>query len=192
MAFSFGQTNPSGNAPTFSTPSFGAGTPTPSSTPMFGQGNSTPAFGVASSSSLFGASSSPAFGASSTPAFGAASKPLFSPVSTPAFGASSSSLFGGSTTPAFGPSGPQGFSLGGASSGSSLFGQQGGATGNTGLFGPQSTQSFLERSTFAQQQQQPQGGTFPQLMTKDNRPIAHSTKWEDLSPQAQEHLLQLE
>eukprot|EP00889_Picochlorum_renovo_P000483 jgi/Picre1/27513/NNA_000480.t1 len=36
------------------------------------------------------------------------------------------------------------------------------------------------------QTQQAAGGNV-QLLTKDNRPVAHSSKWEDLSPQAQQY-----
>jgi hypothetical protein len=101
----------------------------------------------------------------------------------------------------------------GAASSPSLFGQQTGGFGSSGagglmpstagpstgssLFGPSSTQSFFGKSPggFGSTPQQPQGANFgmsQQLMTKDNRPIGHSTKWDDLSPQAQQYLLQLE
>jgi hypothetical protein len=43
-----------------------------------------------------------------------------------------------------------------------------------------------------QQQQQQQQQAAGQLVTKDNRPLTHSTKWDDLSPQAQQYLMELE
>ena len=178
MVFSFGASSTAA-AGTASTPGFGFGAATGGATGFGAQPQS-------SGSSLFGASSTPSFGASSP-----------------------SSLFGASSTPQFGAS--TGFSLGGgigAASSPSLFGQQTGGFGSSGagalvpstgssLFGPSSTQSFFGKSPggFGSTPQQPQGANYgmsQQLMTKDNRPIAHSTKWDDLSPQAQQYLLQLE
>lgn len=182
MVFSFGASSTAAaGAP--STPGFGFGAATGGATGFGAQPQS-------SGSSLFGASSTRSFGASS-----------------------SASLFGASSTPQFGAS--TGFSLGGgmgAASSPSLFGQQTGGFGSSGagavmpftgastgssLFGPSSTQSFFGKSPggFGSTPPQPQGANYgmsQQLMTKDNRPIAHSTKWEDLSPQAQQYLLQLE
>jgi nucleoporin p58/p45 len=171
MAFSF---NPS------STPAFGAASAPAfsfggaSSTPAFGAPVSTPAFGAAPAGGGFGATPTPSLfggGAVSTPAFSFASSP---------------SLFGGNTAPAFGASpSPGAFGapspFGAPASTPSLFG----ATQTTSLFGaPQQTQQQL------QQQQQQQAAA--QLVTKDNRPLTHSTKWDDLSPQAQQYLMELE
>jgi len=159
----------------------------PSSTPAFGAA-SAPAFGVAGASST-PASSTPAFGApASTPAFGAAPSPFGGGVSTPAFSfASSSSLFGGNTAPAFGTS-P---SLGafGAPQSSSQFGAP---ASTPSLFGAAPTPSLFGAPQQAQQQQQQQQQAAGQLVTKDNRPLTHSTKWDDLSSQAQQYLMELE
>jgi hypothetical protein len=168
----------------------------PSSTPAFGA-PSAPAF------SFGGASSTPAFGAPAiTPAFGAApaggafgASPAPSPfggggVSTPAFSfASSSSLFGGNTAPAFGASpSPGAF---GATQSPSPFGAP---ASTPSLFGGAQTPSLFgaPQQTQQQQQQQQQQQAAAQLVTKDNRPLTHSTKWDDLSPQAQQYLMELE
>ena len=145
--------------------SFGntAGTPGPTATPFATGTGSGTSFG--SSVGLFGSQNNTAFGSSTpgqAPAFGAASRPGM-------FGAASTpSIFGGAPSP---PSG-------------------GGFT-----FTPSSTHSFLNPSSGPSGI----GGTFQnqvhvqqQLLTKENRPISLSTNWDDLSPQAQQYLLDLE
>lgn len=47
-------------------------------------------------------------------------------------------------------------------------------------------------SPLAQQQLQQQQQQQQQLVTKDHRPVTHSTVWDDLAPQAQHYLLELE
>lgn len=112
--------------------------------------------------------------------FGAASSAAASPftfASQPAaapsmFGAASSaSLFG---APASTPS------LFGAASSASLFGA---ATPATSLFGGQPAGALG-----APVQQQ----SVTALTTKDGRPITHTSKWDDLSPQTQQYLSELE
>jgi hypothetical protein len=75
-----------------------------------------------------------------------------------------------------------------------MFGNAGKSPGGFS-FSPSSTQSFQNAGAMtgfgSAQTQQPGGGNV-QLLTKDNRPVAHSSKWEDLSPQAQQYLLELE
>ena len=114
-------------------------------------------------------------------------------VATPAFGAASSaSLFGAAPTP----------SLFGAASSASLFG----ATPAPSLFGAASTGAMtsfgfqsgapgtaapsLFGGMAGMQQQQQQQVTA--LTTKDGRPITHTSKWDDLSPQTQQYLTELE
>lgn len=184
-----------------STPGFGA-----TSTPAFGAAASTPAFGAAATPSLFGAASgaattgfgqpAPAFGASSspfggvvaTPAFGAASAPsLFGAASSPSlFGAASApSLFGAASTPSlFGAAPSPG--LFGAAPTPSLFGAAGG-----GAFGFQSGGGAAAPSLFGAAQPAA-GQQVTALTTKDGRPITHSSKWDDLSPQTQQYLTELE
>ncbi|KAL4432787.1 hypothetical protein ABPG77_008113 [Micractinium sp. CCAP 211/92] len=171
-----------------STPGFCFGAAAPASTPsLFGAASSaatttfgaspfvasTPAFGAASSASLFGAASTPAmFGAASSAAvspFSFASQPASAPS---IFGAASSaSLFG---APASTPS------LFGAASSASLFGA---ATPAPSLFGSQPAGAL---GAPAQQQ------AVTALATKDGRPITHTSKWDDLSPQTQQYLTELE
>ena len=159
--------------------SFSAGN-VPNSSPGF-------SFGAASSASqgtsggLFG-SGQPAFGAASSPGLG-----MSTPSTTAFGGASKPSMFGAAATPSlFGTNAPQ---------------QQPSAGGGAFAFTPSSTQSFMNPGTgggafgggafgsiMGQGQQQQQ----QQLLTKDNRPIAHSSAWDDLSPQAQQYLLELE
>lgn len=135
----------------------------------FGGAASTPAFGAASSGGFsFGGASSPAFGASLTPVTGATSAPSFAFATASAFGASPP-LFGAASSTSF-------F---GASSTPSLFGAP----------SPAATPSLFGGSPQQQQQQQSTGTA---LITKDGRPVTHSTKWEDLSPQAQQYLQELE
>ncbi|KAL4853430.1 ABC transporter G family member 7 [Chlorella vulgaris] len=150
------------------------------STPAFGGGASatgaTPAFGAAPASStpsLFGAASSAAFG-QTAPAF-AATSPFGGGVSTPLFGAASSaSLFGAASTPSL-------FGAGGGTA-APAFGFQSSAAGAApSLFGVAQPGALMA----AQQQ-------VTALATKDNRPISHSTKWEELSPQTQQYLAELE
>lgn len=169
MAFSFGQSTgtPGPNASSFGATGPSTGTPFGTSGGLFGSQNNT-SFG---SLPVFGAGapagqSTLSFG---TPgqgtAFGGASKPsMFGAASTPSF-------FGGGQ--AVSPSPAGGFS-----------------------FTPSSTHSFLNPGTGTGI-----GGTFQgqpatqgtqQLLTKDNRPIAHSSNWDDLNPQAQQYLLDLE
>lgn len=85
--------------------------------------------------------------------------------------ASSASLFG---APASTPS------LFGAASSASLFGA---ATPATSLFGGQPAGALG-----APVQQQ----SVTALTTKDGRPITHTSKWDDLSPQTQQYLSELE
>ena len=169
MAFSFGNTagTPGSSPSPFAPSGTGAGTSFGTSGGVFGSQNNTtfgsqPAFGATDSTGQ----STPGFGTATpgqTPAFGAASKPsIFGAASTP-------SVFGGG---AASPSPGGGFS-----------------------FTPSSTHSFLNPAggapgiggTFQNQQQANQ-----QLLTKQNRPISRSTNWDELSPQAQQYLLDLE
>lgn len=125
-------------------------------------------FGSQNTSTGFGgAASQPAFGAASSGAGFSFSSP--STFSTPA--ASKPGLFGAASTP-------------------SMFGNAGKSPGGFS-FSPSSTQSFQNAGFGSAQTQQTAGGNV-QLLTKDNRPVAHSSKWEDLSPQAQQYLLELE
>lgn len=130
------------------------------------------------------------FGASSTPSFsfggGGSAPSLFGGASTGAV-----SLFGAATTQAPAFSGPQSTPAFSFSTGAGLFGAPGSspafgvspATATPSLFGGQ-TQAGASVSNISSANQQ--------LVTKDNRPITHSTKWEELSPQAQQYLLELE
>ncbi|KFM23363.1 Vacuolar protein sorting-associated protein 9A [Auxenochlorella protothecoides] len=170
MAFSFGNTGAS--TPAFGTPStpfgFGAGTPATAaaSTPAFSFGNAP----------AFGASSPSPFGASSTPAFGASSASLFGASSTPAFGFGSAPAFGASSTP--------GFSFNAAPTQAQTASAFGG-----GLFGGASTAvTPFGGGPNAQQAQQ----AATSLLTTDGRPLGHNTKWDDISPAAQNQLLELE
>jgi hypothetical protein len=109
--------------------------------------------------------------ACNTGAFGASSGSLFGSTATPSlFGGNQASQPGALSTfsaPAFGASQPQG------AFGSSFSG---------GAFGGQPTQQL-------QQQQQQVSGA---LSTNEGRPLTHATKWEDISPQGQAYLLELE
>ncbi|GAB4820454.1 hypothetical protein N2152v2_007500 [Parachlorella kessleri] len=192
MAFSFGASTPA-STPAFSfgpapTPAFGAAaTPAPSSTPSFGFGSAaaTPGFGAVSTPafsapSLFGAqpaASAPSlFGAAPAPAAGAASTPsLFGAASTP-------SLFGASSTPSF--FGAQPASAAAASAPSFGFG--------TGALVLASSTPSLFGGSQQQQAAQQQQQQLAALVTKDSRPLTHTTKWDDLSPQEQQYLLELE
>ena len=161
--------------------SFSAGN-APSSSPGFSFGGASSA-SQGTSGGLFG-SSQPAFGAASSPGLG------MSTPSTTAFGGGSTpSMFGAAATPSmFGTSQQQPSAGGGGfsftpSSTQSFMGQgAGGSAFGGGAFG-----SSIMAGQGQQQQQQQQ-----QLVTKDNRPIAHSSAWDDLSPQAQQYLLELE
>lgn len=118
--------------------------------------------GAASTPSLFGAQP-----ASAASLFGAASTPsLFGAASTPSlFGAASSgSLFGAASTP-------------------SLFGAA--STGALTTFGAAPTTALFGGQPAAGQQ-------VTALATKDGRPITHGSKWDDLSPQTQQYLTELE
>ncbi|PSC72685.1 Hydroxyproline-rich glyco family [Micractinium conductrix] len=179
-----------------------------SATPAFGAA-STPAFGAASTPSLFGGgTSAPAFG-QSAPAFGAS--PFVA--STPAFSAAAggSSLFGAASTPAFGAaSTPSLFGAAPAASGGGLFGAAStpslfGAASSGGLFGTASAGALTTTAApsfgFGQTGAAPSlfGGAQPAagqavtaLATKDGRPITHTSKWDDLSPQTQQYLSELE
>lgn len=167
MAFSFGGNT---SSPSFSfggASSAAASSPFASAAPtgggLFGSQNTSTGFG--------GAASQPAFGAGSSGAGFNFSSP--STFSTPA--ASKPGLFGAASTP-------------------SMFGNAGKSPGGFS-FSPASTQGFQNAGGVAgfgsAQNQQTAGGSM-QLLTKDNRPIAHSSKWDDLSPQAQQYLLELE
>lgn len=171
MAFSFGSSQPSTSGLFGQTQTQNTGT-----TGLFGQqqqqqqqgapGATASPFGAAPQSTPFGAS--------------AASKPLFGAASTP-------SMFGGAaaSTPAFSftPASTQSFlgnnNANGAPATQSQFGT-GFGTGAPGGFGTMGAAPTMQR---------PQ---HPQLLTKDHRPIAHSSNWDDLSPQAQQYLLDLE
>ncbi|PRW18350.1 nuclear pore complex NUP58 [Chlorella sorokiniana] len=165
-------------------------------------GASTPAFGAASTPSLFGAASSAAAGfGAAVPAFGASPSPF---MSTPAFGASSASLFGAASTPSlFGAQPAPSASLFGAASTPSLFG----AASTPSLFGaqPASAPSLFGAAsagaltTFGAAPapslfggQPAAGQQVTALATKDGRPITHGSKWDDLSPQTQQYLTELE
>lgn len=172
MAFSFGNTT---------------GTPGPSPSPFAPSGTGTgTAFGT--SGGLFGSQNNTSFG--SQPAFGASTgqgTPGFgntTPGQTPAFGAASKpGMFGAASTPSI---------FGGAAAGPSTSPHPAGGFS----FTPSSTHSFLNPAgnpgaggTF---QNQASAQAHQQLITKDNRPISLSTNWDDLSPQAQQYLLELE
>lgn len=43
-----------------------------------------------------------------------------------------------------------------------------------------------------QQQQQQQGSQYHTLVTKDNKPIVRSTAWDEIQPQGQHYLLNIE
>jgi hypothetical protein len=140
----------------------------PQSTPAFGA-TSTPAFGAAPAAT-------PVFGASSVPTFGAALSPFGGGVSTPAYSFSTGgSLFGGASasTPLFGA----------APAAATPFPLFGGGGATPGAFGAPSPLFGAPQ----QQQQQPTA-----LTTKENQTISHGTTWDDLSPQAQQYLLELE
>lgn len=118
--------------------------------------------GAASTPSLFGAQP-----ASSASLFGAASTPsLFGAASSASlFGAASSgSLFGAASTP-------------------SLFGAA--SAGALTTFGAAPAPTLFGGQPVAAQQ-------LTALATKDGRPITHGSKWDDLSPQTQQYLTELE
>lgn len=146
--------------------SFGntSGTPGQTATPFATGTGSGTSFGT--SGGLFGSQNTTAFGSSTpgqVPAFGAASRPgMFGAASTP-------SLFGGAPSPS---SGGGGFT-----------------------FTPSSTHSFLNPPSAPSGiggAYQNQAQVQQQLLTRENRPISLSTNWDDLSPQAQQYLLDLE
>ena len=93
--------------------------------------------------------------------------------STGAISIFSAPAFGGQSQPAFG---------------STQFGGASQPQQQAGLFGIQPQQQ--------QQQQQQQGGQLQSssaaLTTKDGKPLSHATRWEDISPQGQAYLLELE
>ena len=147
--------SPFGGASASSTPAFGGAFGAPSSPSPFGVSSSSSfGFGAASSAapatSLFGASAPSAFGQQSSSPFGApagSTTPGFGGFkgSSPAFGMTASQPFGGSTfqpafgatpgsQPAFGSTGG-GFSFGGASSSTSLFGASSTPASGASLFG---------------------------------------------------------
>jgi hypothetical protein len=43
-----------------------------------------------------------------------------------------------------------------------------------------------------QQQQQQQPAHYQVLITKENKPLVHSTAWDDIHPEGQKYLLELE
>ena len=65
-----------------------------------------------------------------------------------------------------------------------------GATQPQGAFG--STFSGAAFGGQPQQQQQQQQQVSGALSTKEGRPLTHATKWDDISPQGQAYLLELE
>ena len=166
MAFSFGSSQPSTSGGLF-----GSTQNTQNTGGLFGQqGTATPGASGAPGASPFGAPQSTPFGAAP------ANKPLFGAASTP-------SMFGGATTAAT-PASTPGFSFTPASTQSFL------GNSNNALAPSQPQQQFGMGSSFgASAQQRPQ---HPQLLTKDNRPIAHSSNWDELNPQSQQYLLELE
>ena len=106
---------------------------------------------------------------------GAAATP--SPFETPAASTGALSIF---STPAFGAAQSQPAFV------STLFGgtqQAQQQQQQPGLFGLQPQQ---------QQPQQQLQQSSTALVTKDGKPLSHSTKWEDISPQGQAYLLELE
>lgn len=115
------------------------------------------------------------FGAPQSTPFGGtpANKPLFGAASTP-------SMFGGASAPASTPS----FSFTPASTQSFL------GNSNNSMMTAQPQQQLGMGSSFgAGMQQRPQ---HPQLLTKDNRPMVHSSNWDELNPQSQQYLLDME
>ncbi|CAL8467152.1 g6688 [Coccomyxa elongata] len=179
MVFSFGGASTSA-------PAFGA-SPSPS---PFGGGST--AFGAQSSSFSF-ASSIPAFGASQP----TASAGLFGAQPAQAFGAPPS-VFGAQSSPGFSgfgaPASSSAFSF--ANTGGSLFGASTPAfgTGGGGLFGQQQPAQFNALALIpSQQAQQAQASAqYQVLITKENKPIVHSTAWDDIHPEGQKYLLELE
>jgi len=140
----------------------------------------------------FGSASTPAntsggFGSTSTGLFGstpAATPGLFgaTPASTPATG-----LFGSAQTGAPGalPSTNTMPSWLAKTPGSAVGGPAASAPA-TGMWGS------TPGATMAGGAQASQGTNLANLTTKEGKPISYSTKWEELSPQAQEQLLKME
>lgn len=160
---------PASSAPAFSfgatTPAFGAPAP---STPVFGATTAAPSmFGAG----LFGASTpaqAPAFG-QAAPAFGQA---------TPAFGQPASAF--GQAAPAFGQ----------APAASSIFGQpqQPAAAGMFGQPAASTALTLFGQPAAAPSPQQLQ----PQQQQAASRPFSYTTKFDDISPETQTVLQQIQ
>lgn len=112
--------------------------------------------------------------------FGAASSAAASPFSFASQPASAPSLFGAASSASLFGAPASTPSLFGAASSASLFGA---ATPAPSLFGSQPAGAL---GAPAQQQ------AVTALATKDGRPITHTSKWDDLSPQTQQYLTELE
>ncbi|KAK9916411.1 hypothetical protein WJX75_002273 [Coccomyxa subellipsoidea] len=101
------------------------------------------------------------------------------------------------STPAFGSAAPtssSAFSF--ANTGGSLFGSSTPAfgAGGGGMFGqpaPAPSNPFALPPVPQAQQQQP-SAQYQVLVTKENKPILHSTAWDDIHPEGQKYLLELE
>lgn len=177
-AFSFSTAPTNAFGATGSTAAFGA---PPSSGSLFGSTATTTAAANPGTSNMFGTSPAPGglFGAipaaSSASFFGSSLAPTLSGAATSgAFGATTSSLFG---TAKSGAASSQPFE--------SFSGTLGGAVG--GLFNNTSTSAT---GLFAPSVPQQQAATT--LTAKEGKPLAYITKWEDISENGQEALLQLE
>ena len=221
MAFSFGGASSSGGLFGSSTPAFGAGSSAfTSATPAFGSsqpqsnlfggafGQGTPAFGASAPAFGASASSAPAFGASlfqgSTSSFVSITSPSLCPkllhgkfkmlheMDVPGIeallavqpccctGCPYSAKDAVLTMLA---KGEVGSTQGG---GGSSWASQPASSPGLGLalapFGQQQQQ----------QQQQQQASQYHTLVTKDNKPVVRSTAWDEMQPQGQNYLLEIE
>ncbi len=157
--------------------SFGSSQPSTSGGPFGGAQSNQNAGGLFGQQNTAGAPAPSPFGAPQSTPFGGtpAQKPLFGAASTP-------SMFGGANLGA--SASTPGFSFTPSSTQSFL------GNSNNSMMTAQPQQQFGMGSSFgAGMQQRPQ---HPQLLTKDNRPIVHTTNWDELSPQSQQYLLELE
>lgn len=118
--------------------------------------------------------SAPAFSFGSAPAAASSSAFGFSAASTSAFGAAAS-------TPAFGAAVPAASTPAFGAAASQPAFQWGAAAAAPGMFGATPAGALGNASQMASC-----------LVTKDNKPITHTTQWDELAPQAQQQLLLLE
>ena len=199
--------------------SFGSSSPATSTFSGFGFGSSSPAFGGSLfGPSSAGAASESAFGAS-TPAFGAQPS-LFGSQPTNAFGASSSAFSFQTSAPARSAAGfsfqTPGQSTAAFGTGTNIFGSSspslfgtsapgfGGGFGATPASQPQSGNALALAAQPGQQLQSQQHQQLQQLqqhslyaaaaqyVTKQNQPLTHRTQWDDIGPNGQSNLLEIE